>query len=325
MSTVREAASQPQQLYLFDIGVDVGRLRAACEVIMGANKAANTERAYTSAWRTFRKWCKAAGRHALPATEDTCLLWATDMLDQGKRIGTVRVKLSGIAARHVCEGLASPFGDKCRQFLANSARLKRERRQCKRAVTIEQLRKVVSLPQTRPLDTRNAAIFTLGFALGWRRSELSSLNLHDVQIDSRGAVVTLGASKTDQTGKGRIVAIPRTANATCPIAALETWLKLRGKFRGPLFVQMRYGLVSTNRLGERAICTIIQEMLAAIGEDATEYGAHSLRAGMITAAAEAGASEFAIMQRSGHRSIATVIDYIRPVKGFKTDALAGVL
>jgi len=316
----------PEQMTLFDLGVDVRGLMSKCEVIMQASKAANTERAYGSAWRAFKRWCKAAGRRALPASEETCLLWATDLLDQGRRIATVRVKLSGLAARHAGEGLPSPFGVRCRLFLSNSQRIKREKPRRKKAVTVEHLRSVLAAPLVSALDSRNLAIFVLGFALGWRRSELSSLDLSDLLVDRRGVVVTLGRSKTDQSGvRGRVVAIPRTPNPTCPVAALEAWLNVRGAFRGPLFTQMRYGLVSRERLGDRAICTVIQQMLSRIGEDPREYGAHSLRAGMITAAAEAGATEFAIMQRSGHRSVATVIDYIRPVDGFRRDPLATVL
>jgi integrase len=326
MSTAfRTARAEPEQLVLFEFGVDLPRLRAACEVIMGASKAANTEAAYRSAWRGFSSWCRAAGRSDLPATADTCMLWAADLIDKGRRLATVRVNLSGVAARHVAEGLQSPFDERCRTFLSNSARLKREKRRFKCAITVEQLRSMLALPGEGQVHARNRAVLAMGFALGWRRSEIASLDLSDVRLEKRGVVVTLGASKSDQTGKGRVVSIPRTGNPTCPVAALEAWLRVRGAFRGPLFVQMRHGYITQNRLGSATICTIIQYWIAAIGEDPSAYGAHSLRAGMITAAAEAGASEISIMQRSGHRSVATVTGYVRPADGFRRDALAGVL
>ena len=41
------------------------------------------------------------------------------------------------------------------------------------------------------------------------------------------------------------------------------------------------------------------------------YAGHSLRAGLATSAAEAGASERSIMNQTGHRSVAMVRKYIR--------------
>jgi integrase len=314
-------------MVLFDFGLDLPRLRAACEVIMGASKAPNTELAYASAWRCFTAWCRAAGRRPLPASADTLMLWAVDLIEQGRRMKTVRVKLCGVAARHVAAGFDSPFDDRCKLLLSNSARLKREKRRCKRAISVGQLQRMLALPGSGAAWIRNRAIAALGFAMGWRRSELAVLDLADVRVDCRGVVVTLGASKADQSGaRGRVVSIPRTNNATCPVAALEAWLKVRGSFSGPLFVRVRrHGFVTIDRLGGTAICVVIKDWVAALGEDPREYGAHSLRAGMITAAAEAGATDLAIMQRSGHRSLQTVADYVRPLEGFRRDALAGVL
>ena len=53
--------------------------------------------------------------------------------------------------------------------------------------------------------------------------------------------------------------------------------------------------------------------------------AHSLRAGCVTAAARAGAPVAAIMARTGHRSIGTVMQYVRPASAFDLDPLRGVL
>lgn len=48
----------------------------------------------------------------------------------------------------------------------------------------------------------------IGFAAGFRRSELVGLNCEDVAFVRRGVLVTLRRSKTDKTGKGREIAIP---------------------------------------------------------------------------------------------------------------------
>lgn len=334
MSTVRvpppsSLPAGPDQLVLFDAGVDVARLRRAREVLLLANKAANTEAAYRSAWRLFCRWCLDAGRVSLPATPETVSLYVMALLESRYRLQTIRVRLAGLADRHVAGGFATPVDDTVRLLLSNAARTLRERSQGKAAITIDHVRRVAALCRSGDAKSvRDHAIFMAGFALGWRRSELSSLDAADVSFrGSRGVVVSLGASKTDQVGRGRVVVLPCGACAlTCPVRALRSWMDVRGGWRGPLFCRFDgQRRMLRARLGASAVCLVIQDLLRAIGEDASAYGAHSLRAGMVTAAAENGSGEVAIMQRTGHRSVATVLEYVRPAQGFRVDPLAGVL
>ncbi len=63
---------------------------------------------------------------------------------------------------------------------------------------------------------------------------------------------------------------------------------------------------------------------AAAGLDPSRLGGHSLRAGFVTAAWRAGADTAAIMRQTGHRSAATVTDYVReaaPLVGNAVTAL----
>ena len=59
--------------------------------------------------------------------------------------------------------------------------------------------------------------------------------------------------------------------------------------------------------------------------DAKRYSAHSLRSGMITAAAHNGASLASIMDRSGHTCVQTTMGYVRRCKLFDSDPLKGLL
>ena len=56
------------------------------------------------------------------------------------------------------------------------------------------------------------------------------------------------------------------------------------------------------------------------GLDATQYAGHSLRAGFATSAARGGASERAIMDQTGHRSLLVVRRYIREGNLFRDNA-----
>jgi integrase len=54
-------------------------------------------------------------------------------------------------------------------------------------------------------------LLLVGFAGAFRRSELVSLDVADIEFNADGLVVQLRRSKTDQEGEGRRVGLPRSA------------------------------------------------------------------------------------------------------------------
>lgn len=79
------------------------------------------------------------------------------------------------------------------------------------------------------------------------------------------------------------------------------------------------------RLTTQAVADIIKRYCTAAGLDASTFGAHSLRAGYITTAAERGADLARIMDQSGHRDPRTVVGYIRRANAFKGHSGSGFL
>ncbi len=136
--------------------------------------------------------------------------------------------------------------------------------------------------------------------------------------------IQIGKSKTDQEGKGADLPIPPGRRvASCPVRTLKAWLKLRGKWDGPLFCTIKPSkqVLSTRRMGGTAINKVVKKCVRMIGLDPTKYGGHTLRASMVTAALNAGVSECVIMRRTRHKNIATLQRYDR-AKGFACDPLA---
>jgi len=78
----------------------------------------------------------------------------------------------------------------------------------------------------------------------------------------------------------------------------------------------RLSAASANRAVQRAVLRA--------GYDPKPYSAHSLRAGLATAAAEAGVSERAIMTQTGHRSLVVARRYIRSGALFRDNPAAQV-
>ncbi len=69
--------------------------------------------------------------------------------------------------------------------------------------------------------------------------------------------------------------------------------------------------VQPKRLSDTALARIVKRRAKAAGLDPARYAGHSLRAGLATGAAAAGASERVIMAQTGHRSADMVRRYIR--------------
>jgi len=90
------------------------------------------------------------------------------------------------------------------------------------------------LPAGLLLGTRDRALLLVGFAGAFRRGELLAIDHLDIEFNSRGLVVMLRKSKTDQEGEGRKIAIPHGSTfETCPVRSLQTCLEESGITEGP--------------------------------------------------------------------------------------------
>jgi integrase len=178
----------------------------------------------------------------------------------------------------------------------------------------------------RPKDLRDKALLLIGFAGAFRRSELVALNVDDIAQVPQGIVITLRRSKTDQNGEGRKIGIPFGRTRWCPVVHLKRWLDTSGIEQGAVFRGVaKGGVVSENRLSGDAVAVVIKQRAAAAGFDPKRYAGHSLRAGMATSAAMAGASTWKIRQQTGHASEAMLSRYIRDGDLFRDNATATLL
>ena len=83
---------------------------------------------------------------------------------------------------------------------------------------------------------RNKALLTIGFSGGFRRNEIVSLNLEDIEFVFEGVKITITKSKTDQFGEGLVKGIPHFENSIyCPVTSLKRWINISKIKKGPLF------------------------------------------------------------------------------------------
>jgi integrase len=287
-------------------------------------KAASTVRAYQSDWRHFSVWCGERNLIALPATPDIVGLYLAELAET-HRPSTLTRRVSAISQAHQIAGQVSPTDSTCvRLVMAGIRRAKGTAPRTKAPALASDIRAMIGAMQDGLLATRDRAVLLVGFAGALRRSELVALNHNDVEVTREGLVVTLRRSKTDQEAQGRKIGIPYGSDPrTCPVRALEAWLDESCISEGPLFRYVnRHGKLQPGRLSPYAVALVVKRRAAVAGLDPSRYAGHSLRAGLATAAAIGGASERAIMQQTGHRSVVMVRRYIRDGSLFRENAAA---
>jgi len=173
---------------------------------------------------------------------------------------------------------------------------------------------------------RDRALLLVGFAGAFRRSELASLTVGDIEQAKQGLVVQLRFSKTDQEGRGRKVAIPYARGAVCPVLAYQHWVEVAKITDGPVFRGVnRHGVISGTAITPQAVALIVKARANAVGFDPTKYAGHSLRSGLVTSAAKLGVSSWKIRQQTGHKSDAMLARYIRDANIFVDNAAGAVL
>ena len=304
----------------------MAKLRMTAARLLASTRAAATRDAYGRDWAAFGAWCRSAGRRELPADQDTVVLFLVDLLERGRSVSLGRRSVAAIVAAHRAANVEPPIGYRVRDLLRAATR-ERGPQVRKAALAVDDLKRALRALPRSPMGARDRALLLVGFASGLRRSELRGLDLADVRFERRGLVLSIARSKVDQNGDGREVAIHRGERVkTCPVGALRRWLWARGRKPGPLFIGFELdGTAGGWRLSGRQIARIVQRSVAAVGLDPKRYAGHSLRAGCATAAAEGGASEISIMQRTGHKSVSMLGRYVRHGRLFAVDPLAGVL
>ena len=296
------------------------------EYISGA-RAANTIKSYRSDWKHFTDWCEHYDLTSLPALDETVAKYLIFFAEEGLATSTLQRRISAISQAHQAAGFEPPTKSTCVKMVWASIRRKYGTQQKGKAPTYDtDIRAMVDTLPDSLIGTRDRALLLVGFAGGFRRSELVSMNVEDIEVTRGGLVIRLGKSKTDQEGKGRVIGLPYGSNPdTCPVRSYQSWLEASRITEGPIFRSVnRHGQLQTTRLSDKAVAIVVKRCAEAAGLDHTKYSGHSLRAGFCTTAAKYGKSERKIMEQTGHKSLNMVRRYIREGSLFNDNPAAGI-
>ncbi|WP_243961085.1 site-specific integrase [Methylobacterium sp. J-001] len=291
-----------------------------------AGKAKSTQRAYLSDAGQFATWCTEHGFDPMPATPLVVLEFLSHEATRGSKASTIARRLAAIRYAHKLAGERDPTDDEgLREGLRGIRREIGTRPKQKAAATADILAALLMRTPDTLTGQRDRALLALGFAGAFRRSELVALDVADLVQDPDGLRVLVRRSKTDQEGQGVEKAIPH-GRFIRPVALVREWLDAARITDGPVFRPVnKAGRVEARRLGVKTVERVMKHYCAAAGLDASTFGAHSLRAGYITTAAERGADLARIMDQSGHRDPRTVVGYIRRANAFKGHSGSGFL
>ena len=297
-----------------DLVTDVKNLEIETLKNLKNSKAHNTLRAYNADFRDFSAFCVKNGLNSLPSEPKIVAIYLT-YLSSFSKYSTLKRRLASIKVVHKLKG--HYIDTKHPIIIENLMGIKRKmgvKQIAKKPLLINDLKIIINVIDEEKNDLKrlqNKALLLVGFAGGFRRSELVSIEYDDLDFVKEGVKIVIKRSKTDQTGQGMIKAIPYFDNKTyCPVTSLRNWINFLNIDKGKIF-----------NISDKTVALIIKKYALLAGLDQKKYAGHSLRSGFATSTAETGADERSIMAMTGHKTTQMVRRYINESNLFKNNAL----
>lgn len=298
---------------------------------LGADLANATHQAYGSDWRDFQLFCTSLLQPCLPANAETVILYIQHMADNRLKLNTIRRRLAAVRYYHFESDYDSPTENPLAKKMINAiSRQLGYQLEQKQALHVDHLKQMIDLMDIKNLThLRDRAMLLLGFAGGFRRSEVIQLRIEHLHFVGLNLRVHLSRSKTDQMGQGLDKPILGEAGSVyCPVAAVKEWLQVSGMKTGYIFRRIRRGqtlnLAEDRPLSAVAYANCIKYYANQIGLDPRQLSGHSLRSGFVTSAALTGKDALHIADVT-KQDIRTVQRYMRKAKMFEQHAGEGLL
>ena len=297
-----------------DLITDVKNLEIETLKNLKNSKAHNTLRAYNADFKDFSAFCAKNGLNSLPSEPKIVSIYLT-YLSSFSKYSTLKRRLASIKVVHKLKG--HYIDTKHPIIIENLMGIKRKmgvKQIAKKPLLINDLKIIINVIDQEKNNLKrlqNKALLLVGFAGGFRRSELVSIEYDDLDFVTEGVKIIIRRSKTDQTGQGMTKAIPYFDNKTyCPVTSLRNWINFLNIDKGKIF-----------NISDKTVALTIKKYALLAGLDQKKYAGHSLRSGFATSTAETGADERSIMAMTGHKTTQMVRRYINESNLFKNNAL----
>ena len=279
-----------------------------------SSKSPNTLRAYKADYKDFAGFCLKNGLKPMPSEPKVITIYLTH-LSKSSKFSTLKRRLASISVIHKLSGhyidIKHPM---ITENLMGIKRILGSHQKAKKPILINNLKSIINVIDKEKNEIKrfkNRTLILLGFAGGFRRSELVSIDFEDLDFVPEGVKIFIRRSKTDQSGEGMTKGIPYFSNPEyCPVISLKRWIDISETKSGKIF-----------KMSDKSVALIIKKYISNTGLDPNKYSGHSLRSGFATSVAELGAEERSIMAMTGHKTTQMVRRYIQEANLFKNNAL----
>ena len=297
-----------------DLVTDVKSLELETLKNLKSSKAPNTLRAYKADYKNFASFCIKNGFKPMPSEPKIISLYLT-FLSKSSKFSTLKRRLASISVIHRLSGhYIDTKHPMITENLLGIKRIKGSYQKAKKPILINDLKLIINAidkDKNEKNKVKNRALILVGFAGGFRRSELVAIHYEDVDFVPEGVKIFVKRSKTDQSGEGMTKGIPYFSNLNyCPVISLKNWIEKSEIKSGKIF-----------DMSDKSVALTVKKYTAIVGLDSNKYSGHSLRSGFATSTAELGAEERSIMAMTGHKTTQMVRRYIQEANLFKNNAL----
>ena len=293
------------------------------------SRSVNTSRAYRSDFKDFVIFCNNININPIKPDIKNISLYLTKLSKENLKFSTIKRRIVSIVIANRLKGHHIDIKNPIISDNLKSIKRKIGSMQIgKKPLSLYDLKKIImsincNIKIHKNRKNRDKAIILIGFAGGFRRSELVNLDYQDIEFVNEGIKLIIKKSKTDQYGEGFLKAIPYFTNSTfCPVVALDNWLKNSHIKKNSIFRKIsKSGNILENRLTDQSVALILKYHMLKANLNPNNYSGHSLRSGFATVTANSGADERSIMAMTGHKSTQMVRRYIKEANLFKNNAL----
>lgn len=258
-----------------------------------ASKSDGTVRSYLGGFNRWKRWASINGLQYLPANPFHVAAYLQQLVREANSPSPL---LSAIYSIDWAHGLAGYEKVSTHQLIVSltsaGQRILAKPKNRKEPITAEMLQSLALKYKDKHSlsDLRTLALCLIGYAGFFRFNELCSIRACDVKLCHSYCSIFLESSKTDQLREGAWINIARTGKDTCPVSALEKYVKaakIEMDQELPLFRALTRFKVRSQGISYTRARELMKEAFKDI-TDVSKISLHSLRSGGASAAANAG-------------------------------------
>ena len=264
----------------------------------------------------------------LPSTPENIVsyihLWADKLNPR-----TLARRIMAIKAWHMCKNIDDPtIHPIVKKTMTGIQHKHGKPKEKAHALSSEELSNIVdALKQSDNLiAVRDSALLQIGYFGALRSAELVAICLEDIKWIKEGIEILLPVSKTDQIHQGQYCAIPYGNDDLCAVRALNRWLDKSGIVNGAIFRRvLNSQVIGDHPLIPQSVSLILQRRGILANLDVSKLSSHSLRRGLATSAAKAGAPLQSIMRAGRWKRTDTVMEYLDSNDRFSDNAASHII